>query len=151
QATPTATASAPADHDDNDNDNDSPLTGMRVLLVEDNPVNRLVAQRILDTFGIEVVTADNGQQALDLLRAELFDAVLMDCQMPVLNGYGATRQWRDRELLSGQQRLPIIAMTANAMAGDRQRCLEAGMDDYLSKPVDPAGLATCLRRWWRAE
>lgn len=149
QATPTATASAPADHDDNDND--SPLTGMRVLLVEDNPVNRLVAQRILDTFGIEVVTADNGQQALDLLRAELFDAVLMDCQMPVLDGYSATRQWRDRELLSGQQRLPIIAMTANAMAGDRQRCLEAGMDDYLSKPVDPAGLATCLRRWWRAE
>lgn len=147
QAAPPADAPAAADP----GDSDSALNGMRVLLVEDNPVNRLVAQRILDTFGIEVVTADNGQQALDLLRAELFDAVLMDCQMPVLDGYGATRQWRDRELLSGQQRLPIIAMTANAMAGDRQRCLEAGMDDYLSKPVDPAGLATCLRRWWQAE
>ena len=127
------------------------LSGMRVLLVEDNPVNRLVAQRILDTFGVEVLTADNGKQALGLLKHELFDAVLMDCQMPVLDGYSATRQWRDRELLSGQQRLPIIAMTANAMAGDRQRCLEAGMDDYLSKPVDPAGLAKCLGRWWQAE
>ena len=127
------------------------LSGMRVLLVEDNPVNQMVAHRILDTFGIEVLSADNGAQALALLQDELVDVVLMDCQMPVLDGYSATRQWRDRELLSGQKRLPIIAMTANAMAGDRQRCLEAGMDDYLSKPVEPAGLAKCLRRWWQAE
>ena len=127
------------------------LAGMRVLLVEDNPVNRLVAQRILDTLGVEVLTADNGQQALDLLTVELFDVVLMDCQMPVLDGYSATRRWREHELLSGQPRLPIIAMTANAMAGDRQRCLEAGMDDYLSKPVERTGLAQCLGRWWQAD
>ena len=147
QAAPEPVAEAAAEHD-----HPMPvLTGMRVLLVEDNPVNRLVAQRVLDTFGIEVLSADNGQQALELLGHELFDAVLMDCQMPVLDGYAATRQWRDRELLSGQQRLPIIAMTANAMAGDRQRCLEAGMDDYLSKPVDPVGLAKCLGRWWQAD
>jgi signal transduction histidine kinase/CheY-like chemotaxis protein/HPt (histidine-containing phosphotransfer) domain-containing protein len=127
------------------------LTGMHVLLVEDNPVNRLVAQRILATFGVEVCSADNGQQALQQLDSELFDAVLMDCQMPVLDGYQATTRWRQQELLSGQPRLPIIAMTANAMAGDRQRCLEAGMDDYLSKPVDSTGLAKCLARWWQAE
>ena len=124
---------------------------MRVLLVEDNPVNRLVAQRLLDTLGVEVCTADNGQLALQQLDNDLFDAVLMDCQMPVLDGYQATTRWRQQELLSGQQRLPVIAMTANAMAGDRQRCLEAGMDDYLSKPVDRTALAQCLARWWQAE
>jgi signal transduction histidine kinase/CheY-like chemotaxis protein/HPt (histidine-containing phosphotransfer) domain-containing protein len=150
QPAPPAAPAATAGTDSNEQ-NLFDLSGMRVLLVEDNPVNQMVAHRILDTFGIEVLSADNGAQALAVLQDELVDAVLMDCQMPVLDGYSATRQWRDRELLSGQKRLPIIAMTANAMAGDRQRCLEAGMDDYLSKPVEPAGLAKCLHRWWQAE
>ena len=122
------------------------LTGMRVLLVEDNPVNRLVAQHLLDSLGVIVTIAENGQQALELMPRTHIDAVLMDCQMPVLDGYQATAQWRSLEVSQKRTPLPIIAMTANAMGGDRQRCLDAGMDDYLSKPVDRIALRECLAR-----
>jgi CheY-like chemotaxis protein len=92
--------------------------------------------------------AINGQIALEKMANGQYNLVLMDCQMPVLDGYSATREWRDRETLrKSPQRLPIVAMTANAMAGDRQRCLDAGMDDYLSKPVSREQLENCLQRW----
>jgi CheY-like chemotaxis protein len=119
-----------------------------VLLVEDNPVNLLVAQRLLSVLGLECDTASNGEAALLRMRDGNYDLVLMDCQMPVLDGYSATRRWRELEAAdpSGPH-LPIVAMTANAMAGDRQRCLDAGMDDYLAKPVTRGQLEHCLHRW----
>jgi len=120
----------------------------RLLLVEDNPVNLLVAQKLLLALGFECETAPDGEAALKRMIAEPFDLVFMDCQMPVLDGYAATRRWREREAeLESRHRLPIVAMTANAMAGDRQRCLDAGMDDYLAKPVSREQLESCLHRW----
>jgi signal transduction histidine kinase/CheY-like chemotaxis protein/HPt (histidine-containing phosphotransfer) domain-containing protein len=125
------------------------LIGANVLLVEDNPVNQIVAQKLLGVLGCNTGNASNGEQALQEMATGRYDLVLMDCQMPVLDGYAATRQWREREFATGAARLPIIAMTANAMAGDRQRCLDAGMDDYLSKPVSRDELRTCLQRWYQ--
>ena len=120
----------------------------RVLLVEDNPVNRMVAQRLLQVLGVECDAAGNGQAALEKMDDGDFDLVLMDCQMPVLDGYAATRRWREIEQERNlDRRLPIVAMTANAMAGDRQRCLDAGMDDYLAKPVTRTELEQCVARW----
>ncbi|HEV7269334.1 hybrid sensor histidine kinase/response regulator [Pseudoxanthomonas sp.] len=123
-------------------------TEPRLLLVEDNPVNLLVAQKLLSALGFTCETAANGDIALKRMQTEHFDLILMDCQMPVLDGYAATRRWREREAQRADAgRLPIVAMTANAMAGDRQRCLDAGMDDYLAKPVSREQLESCLHRW----
>ena len=120
----------------------------RLLLVEDNPVNLAVGEKLLSVLGYACDIAVNGQIALEKMATGQYDLVLMDCQMPVLDGYSATREWRDRETLrKSPRRLPIVAMTANAMAGDRQRCLDAGMDDYLSKPVSREQLENCLQRW----
>jgi len=124
-----------------------PQFPLRLLLVEDNSVNLLVAQRLLQVLGCEVVTATQGEQALEALHTQAFDLVLMDCQMPVVDGYDATRRWRAHEAAQGAARLPIVAMTANAMAGDRERCLQAGMDDYLSKPINRETLQVVLARW----
>ena len=124
-----------------------PPLHLRVLLVEDNTVNRMVAEQLLRVFQCEVRNAVDGEQALAALREGGVDIVLMDCQMPVLDGYAATRHWRAEEAETGRARLPIIAMTANAMAGDRERCLQAGMDDYLSKPIARATLHALLKRW----
>jgi CheY-like chemotaxis protein len=122
---------------------------MRVLLVEDNPVNLMVGQRLLGVLGTDCDAAGNGEEALLRMSASRYDLVLMDCQMPVMDGYTATRRWRELERDAGDGRhLPIIAMTANAMAGDRQKCLDAGMDDYLAKPVTRAELERSLHRWW---
>ncbi|MEB2315201.1 MAG: ATP-binding protein [Xanthomonadaceae bacterium] len=123
------------------------MPGGRVLLVEDNPVNRQVAQRLLSLAGIAFDSAENGKEALDKMNAGSYVSVLMDCQMPVMDGYTATRQRRQHEKAHRLPRLPIIAMTANAMLGDREKCLEAGMDDYLSKPLNRALLETTLRGW----
>ena len=124
----------------------------RILLVEDNPVNLMVAQRLLQVLGAECDTAGNGQVALDKLNTELYDLVFMDCQMPVLDGYAATRRWRELEQeRKAEHRMPIVAMTANAMAGDRQKCLDAGMDDYLAKPVTHGDLESCIGRWSGAD
>lgn len=121
------------------------LQGMLVLLVEDNSVNLMVAQKLLKVLGASTEAAENGAIALDKMHVKRYDAVLMDCQMPVLDGFAATGRWREHEASSGaSHRLPIIAMTANAMAGDRQRCLDAGMDEYLSKPISRAQLLNCL-------
>ena len=125
---------------------EAPLRG-RVLLVEDNAVNQRVAQRLLDLHGLEVTAVNDGRQAVGQLERRRYDLVLMDCLMPVMDGYMATRLWRERESAAGSGHLPIVAMTANAMAGDRERCLASGMDDYLSKPLDRAVLAQTLRRW----
>ena len=122
-----------------------PLRGARVLLVEDNEINREVASEMLKDAGIHVTAAEHGQQALDrLLAGELFDIVLMDMQMPVLDGLAATAAIR---ALPAHEALPIVAMTANAMASDRQRCLDAGMNDFVAKPIDPKQLWGALLRW----
>ena len=126
-----------------------PLSG-HVLLVEDNDVNRQVAQRLLTLSGVSFSVAENGKEAIEALEQRPFDAVLMDCQMPVMDGYTATRVLRQRESETTRGRTPVIAMTANAMAGDREKCLGAGMDDYLSKPLNRALLEQTLRKWVRA-
>ncbi|MGY0559871.1 ATP-binding protein [Luteimonas sp. A277] len=127
-----------------------PARTPRVLLVEDNPVNLMVGQRLLTMLGITCDTAGNGEAALLRMSASRYDLVLMDCQMPVMDGYTASRQWRESEAGSGRH-LPIIAMTANAMAGDRQKCLDAGMDDYLPKPVTRSELERCIYHWWNPD
>jgi two-component system, sensor histidine kinase len=119
----------------------------RVLLVEDNAVNRMVAQRMLSGTGLDTVTAENGEQALALLEQEEFDCVLMDIQMPVLDGLEATRQLRSRERKTGRRRTPVIALTANALSGERERCLAVGMDDYLAKPFQRRKLLYMVARY----
>ena len=120
----------------------------RVLLAEDNPVNVEVAQAMLDSLGLEVVCAHNGEEALHAAQAGEFDLVLMDCQMPVMDGFAATAEIRRHEQHAGHARtLPIIAITANALQGDREACLAAGMDDYLSKPFTQQELGIAIARW----
>jgi len=116
-----------------------------VLLVEDNAVNQKVLTAVLSRIGCAVHVVANGEQALEYLARESYDAVLMDCQMPVMDGYVATAELRRRE--GTGQRTPVIALTASAMAEDRDRCLAAGMDDYLSKPVSMQNLAAALAHW----
>jgi CheY-like chemotaxis protein len=119
-----------------------------VLLVEDNPVNREVAQVMLERLGCSVVTATNGHEALAAIEREAFDIVLMDCQMPEMDGYEATAQIRKRKILHADgRRLPIIALTAGAVAGDRDNALDAGMDDYVSKPFTQEQLERALLAW----
>ncbi|MEM9382081.1 MAG: response regulator [Planctomycetota bacterium] len=129
----------------------APLTGatlamsaLSVLLVEDNPVNQRVARALLKRCGIDPEVADNGVEAVAMTSGRRYDLVLMDCQMPEMDGFEATR--RIRALAVGGD-VPIIALTANAMEGDRERCLDAGMNDYLSKPLRHADLAATLERW----
>jgi two-component system, sensor histidine kinase and response regulator len=123
----------------------APSPGCRVLLAEDNAVNQRVAVRMLERLGCRVDVAGNGLEALDLSSRLPYDIIFLDCQMPELDGYGAARAIRKRE--AGGPRVPIIALTANAMDGDREECLAAGMDDYLSKPVVMASLASALQRY----
>jgi len=117
----------------------------RVLAAEDNDVNRKLLERFLQKLGFACVAVTDGAAAVEALRGGAFDAVLMDCQMPVVDGFEATRRIRAGEV-SGE-RIPILALTANAMKGDRERCLEAGMDDYLTKPLRLAELEAALVRW----
>jgi len=122
------------------------LRGAQILLVEDNAVNREIALTMLRRAGIVVSVAYDGQEALDMLGQQPFDGVLMDCQMPVMDGYAATRalreqpQWRD---------LPVIAMTANALVGDRDKVLAAGMNDHIAKPIKIDQMFATLARWIR--
>jgi signal transduction histidine kinase/DNA-binding response OmpR family regulator len=121
--------------------------GPRVLVVEDNPVNREVAIGMLESLGCRADAADNGREAIEAMNSCVYDAVLMDCQMPVMDGLSAAAEIRRREADSGVARVPIIALTANAMEGDRERCLAAGMDDFISKPFTQQQLAAPLQRW----
>jgi CheY-like chemotaxis protein len=124
------------------------LKGHRILLVEDNPVNQRVAQHLLQKLAADVTLANNGADALQRLTESPYDAILMDCQMPVMDGFTATRRIRESERQSGRgKRLPIIALTANVMSEDRENCIAAGMDAHLSKPIEPAQLIDCLSRY----
>jgi len=122
-----------------------PVAGARILVAEDNEVNQKVAVRILEKLGYRVEVAENGQQAVEACQRTRYDAVLMDGQMPGLDGFEATR--RIRGLEGSGRRTPIIAMTAAAMKDDRERCLQAGMDDHIGKPVTPEALGAVLRHW----
>ncbi|MBM4164657.1 MAG: response regulator, partial [Lentisphaerae bacterium] len=138
--TPPVSASAPVRPD-----------APRILLAEDNEVNRLVAEGILKKLGVRTDTVGTGAEAIAALKRERYDLVLMDIQMPVMDGLEATRRIRSQESgvrsQHGGRRLPIIAMTAHAMQGDREKCIEAGMDDYIAKPVSPKALADMLAKW----
>ena len=119
----------------------------RVLVAEDNPVNQIVAQGVLKKLGVLAELAANGEEALDALGKIPFDLVFMDCQMPVMDGFEATRNIRNQHSQVLNHDIPIIAMTANTMEGDRERCIEAGMNDYIAKPIDIKILTATLDKW----
>jgi PAS domain S-box-containing protein len=123
----------------------APAAPRRVLLVDDNVVNQKLGMKLLERLGCQVDLSPNGHDALKRWATQPYDVIFMDCQMPVMDGYEATAELRRRE--ADGIRTPVVALTANAMHGDRERCLEAGMDDYLSKPLRPADLAAALARW----
>jgi two-component system sensor histidine kinase/response regulator len=116
----------------------------KILVVEDNALNQLVAEGVVSRLGYEVHSVPNGAEAVAAVQSNDYSAVLMDCHMPVMDGFAATQQIRQRE---NGRRTPIIAMTAGALSEDRERCLAAGMDDYVSKPVDLEALEDALDRW----
>jgi CheY-like chemotaxis protein len=125
--------------------NDLPVyKGLTALLVEDNPVNQLVARRLLEKMGLEVEVAEHGGEALEKLEGKAYAVVFMDCQMPVMDGFEATARIRARE--TDRRRELIIAMTANIHSEDRRRCLEAGMDDFIPKPILVGHLLATLRK-----
>jgi CheY-like chemotaxis protein/HPt (histidine-containing phosphotransfer) domain-containing protein len=123
------------------------LSGLHVLLVEDNEINQEVAGELLKDVGVEFTLAENGREAVERVGQRAFDGVLMDIQMPELDGYEATRAIRQKPEFAN---LPIVAMTANAMAGDREKALEAGMNDHVAKPIDPEQLYAAIKRWFKA-
>ena len=128
------------------------FSGSKILLVEDNPVNQRVAQRLLQKLSARVTVANNGEEALARLAAASFDLVLMDCQMPVMDGFTATRRIRELEQQRGTgKRLPIIALTANVMSEDREQCAAAGMDAHLGKPIEPKHMIDALSRFLKEE
>jgi len=122
------------------------IRGTRLLLVEDNEINRQVAQELLEGFGLDVTTAQNGVEAIALLKDEQFDGVLMDMQMPVMDGVTATREIRKNP---HHFKLPIIALTANVMVSEQKEFLDAGITDYIGKPIDPDRLVATLAKWVR--
>ena len=124
------------------------LKGAHILLVEDNELNQELAREILETHGLKVSIANDGQQAIDCLKSQAFDGVLMDCQMPVLDGYEATRRLREDPR---HKALPILAMTANAMAGDRAKALNCGMNDHIPKPIDVSLMFETMAKWIHPE
>jgi CheY-like chemotaxis protein len=118
-----------------------------VLLAEDNPVNQMVAIRQLDKLGYRSVLAENGQQVLDLLDQSTYSLILMDCQMPIMDGIKCTKEIRKQEKLLGKKSIPIIAMTANAMSAAIEECFSSGMSDFVSKPVKIETLQRTLQKW----
>lgn len=121
------------------------FTGKKILVAEDYFVNQEVTQDILELMDFTVEIAENGREALEKFEAGSFDAILMDIQMPEMDGYQATAAIREKE--DASNRIPIIALTANALSGDREKCLAAGMDDYLSKPVEAVKLEEILKKY----
>lgn len=131
----------------NETDLDAHRFQCRVLLAEDNPTNQIVARGMLEYLGCQVSTAANGIDAVAAFATEQYDLILMDCQMPIMDGYSATREIRTIEKKREIEATPIIALTAHVMAGDREQCIEAGMDDYLGKPLDQEELVNMLCQW----
>ena len=126
----------------------SELVGQRLLLVEDNRTNRMMTTEMLENMGCIVKSAENGENALEVLKEASFDLIIMDCQMPVMDGFDCTGRIRHLEVTGKlSKRTPITALTANAMKGDREKCLAAGMDDYLAKPVRRIELQKMLEKW----
>ncbi|MCS7273336.1 MAG: ATP-binding protein [Fimbriimonadales bacterium] len=123
------------------------IQGLRVLVAEDNPVNQKVIRRMLEQWKVLVQVASNGREAVERFQAGSYEVVLMDCQMPEMDGYEATRRIRMHERRYGLPRTPTIALTANALQGDREQCLQSGMDDYLTKPIEPSLLARKPAEW----
>jgi signal transduction histidine kinase/ActR/RegA family two-component response regulator len=132
------------DDDDEKITTEAKLLG-HILVVDDSDINRIIAQHMLEGFGLTVTTAVNGQEAVDQLNKNTFDLILMDCEMPIMDGYEASRTIRSMQ--SRQQRTPIIALTADAYDENRKKCKEAGMDDFLSKPIMEGSLLETLQRW----
>jgi signal transduction histidine kinase/DNA-binding response OmpR family regulator len=122
------------------------ILGLHVLMAEDNPVNQAVGRAVLEKLGCTIVMANNGLEALELWRQGGMDLILMDCMMPDMDGYESTRRIREEEARLGRKHIPIVAMTANALEGDKERCLATGMDDYLSKPFRMEALETILKQ-----
>ena len=122
-------------------------TPLHILLVEDYAANILVATLYLEQFGYTYDVAENGMQAYEKIQANRYDVILMDVQMPDMNGFDATRLVREFEQTSSKPKTPIIGMTAHALAGDKERCLVAGMDDYISKPFNPDELQAKIASW----
>jgi len=120
---------------------------LRVMLVEDDPVNQIVMEAVLRDLGVRALTAGSGEQALQLLNEQVVDLVLMDCHLPGMDGLAATRHWRIEEARGQRPRLPVIGLTGDVYAGAREACLEAGMDDYLTKPVSRDDLGAAIARW----
>ena len=121
---------------------------LHILLVEDNEVNAFIASMTLESLGVHCQQARNGEVAVAMVREHAFDLILMDCEMPIMDGYQAARLIRELESDdSARPRTPIVALTAHALTGDREHCLSEGMDDYLTKPFDRDALATVLLRW----
>lgn len=122
--------------------NSQPLT-LNILIAEDNKVNQMVARKLVEKLGCHCDIANNGQECIDRLSQQHYDLILMDCMMPVKDGLEATREIR----ASGNNEIPIIAFTANAMKSDQQDCLEAGMNDFIDKPVDLKRMSSLLDKW----
>jgi CheY-like chemotaxis protein len=141
---PFADANADAHHEraDDERASDQPARGLRVLLTEDNPINALLARALLTREGCAVDRASTGEEALAALERAPYDVVLMDMRMPGMDGLAATRALRRRG-----DRTPVIALTANGFEDDRRACFDAGMDDFLTKPLDPKALQAALARW----
>lgn len=130
-----------------DSDDEKPI---KLLIVEDDKIIRMVIEKFSIRKGWKVVLAEDGNAALDAYQKQKFDVIIMDCQMPVLDGYKATGAIRKLESQSGTH-TPIIAMTANALEGFRETCLNAGMDDYLTKPIDTSGFYAIVERWAKSK
>jgi len=124
-----------------------PQFSARILVVEDNAINQKVAQGLLKKFGVHIDLAANGEEALNSLENLPFDLVFMDCQMPVMDGYEATKQIRHKDSKVLNREIPIVAMTANSMQGDKEKCLAVGMDDFIAKPINPNKVQETLKRW----
>lgn len=117
---------------------------LRIMMAEDNPINQRVGKLILQRAGFDIDLVADGNEALEAHRANPYDVILMDCQMPMMDGFEASRQIRS---LKGQPQPVIIAVTANALVGERERCMNAGMDDYLSKPFQAEQLVAVVKKW----
>lgn len=124
----------------------SSLPKQHILLAEDNQINRVVALRILNNLGYQVDMVENGLEAIEAIKKTSYDLILIDCQMPKMDGFTATKKIREMENVQ-QKHTPIIAMTAYALEGDREKCLAAGMDDYIPKPLDVKLLAKTVKEW----